>query len=122
MGEEVYTDTLGDYPVNVSFQLEMKKDNTASMSILNSAQGYEWEPEKKTQLYMWNDMEGFAVTMQGNTLVLDNENAESRFVLKLKKVDEFTEYDFEAAANSIPDENIILDGLNVIFMRNTSKK
>lgn len=109
MDEEVYTDTLGDYPVNVSFQLEMKKDNTAVMTVLNSSQTYEWEPEKKDQLYMWNDMEGFAMTMQGSMLVLDNENAESRFILKLKKVDEFTEYDFEAAANSIPDENIILE-------------
>lgn len=109
MGEEVYSENIGDYPVNVSFQLEMNKDNTASMSILNSDQTYEWEPEKKDQLYLWNDMEGFAMTIQDGLLVLDNENPESRFILKLKKVSEFTEYDFEAAANSIPDENIILE-------------
>ena len=109
MGEEVYTENLGDYPVNVSFQLEMNKDNTASMSILNSSQSYKWEPEKKEQLYLWNDMEGFVMTIKGGTLVLDNENSESRFILKMKKVDQFTEYDFEAAANDIPDENILLE-------------
>ena len=79
------------------------------MSILNSSQSYKWEPEKKEQLYLWNDMEGFVMTIKGGTLVLDNENSESRFILKMKKVDQFTEYDFEAAANDIPDENILLE-------------
>lgn len=109
MDEEVFTETLGDYPVNVSFQLEMSKDNTASMSVLNSETTYEWEPEKKDQLYLWNDMEGFSMTVEGGKLILDNENPESRFKLKMKKVESFTEYDFEAAASSIPDENIILE-------------
>ena len=109
MDEEVFSETLGDYPVNVSFQIEIKKDNTALMAILNESQPFEWEPEKKDQLYLWNDMEGFSMTIKNGQLVLDNENPESPFVIKMKKVDKFTEYDFEAVADSIPDENIILD-------------
>ena len=109
MGEEVYTDSLGDYPVNVSFQLELNKDNTASMNILNETQLYEWEPEKKTQLFMWNDMEGFALTVKDGKLVVDNENKEYPFLLKMEKVDSFTEYDFDAVSENIPDENILLE-------------
>ena len=109
MGEEVHTDKLGDYPVNASFQLEMTKDRTASMNVLNESLSFEWEPEKKEQLYMWSDMEGFAITLKDGKLILDNENPESPFIIKMKQVNKFTEYDFEAAANNIPDEDIILE-------------
>lgn len=106
-GEEVFTETLGEYPVNAAFQLEIKPDNTAVMNIIGESQTYEWEAESKDQLYMWSGYEGFAVTLKDGELMLDDENG---MVLRMKRVDKFTEYDFEAANELIPDdENIILN-------------
>jgi len=55
---------------------------------------------------MWDDYEGFSVKMDGDNLILDNEYG---LVIKLRKVDEFTDYDFSAAADSAPDDDAILD-------------
>ena len=56
---------------------------------------------------MWSGYEGFAVTLKDGELMLDDENG---MVLRMKRVDKFTEYDFEAANELIPDdENIILN-------------
>lgn len=101
-----YTDNLGVYPVNVSFCLEIKKDRTSTMNVFGEPQEYEWEPEKKEQLYMWSDYEGFVIKPDGDSLVIDDEVG---LVIKLKKVDKFTDYDFTSAAEEIPDENILLD-------------
>jgi hypothetical protein len=76
------------------------------MSVFGEPQDYEWEPEKKEQLYMWSDYEGFVITFDGDTLVVDDE---AGLVIKLKKVTEFDEYDFTSAVEEIPDENILLD-------------
>lgn len=103
---ETYTDKLGEYPVNVSFRLEIKNDHTTEMSVFGEPQEYEWEPEKKEQLYMWSDYEGFVITFDGDTLVVDDE---SGLVIKLKKVTDFDEYDFTSAVEEIPEENILLD-------------
>ena len=100
-----YTDMLGEYPVNVSFMLEVKSDNTASMNLFGEEIDYSWEPEKKDQLYMWGDYEGFTMNMEDGKLVINDENG---LIVKLHKVDEFTEYDFSAAADAVPDDDIIL--------------
>ena len=100
-----YDDMLGEYPVNVGFMLEIKSDNTASMSLFGEELDYSWEPEKKDQLYMWGDYEGFTMNMEDEKLIINDENG---LIVKLHKVDEFTEYDFSAAADSVPDDDIIL--------------
>ena len=66
---------------------------------------YEWEPDKKDELYMWDDYEGFSIKTDGDRLVLDNEYG---LVIKLRKVEEFEDYDFSAAADSAPDDDAIL--------------
>ena len=106
MGEEEYDEKLGEYPVYAAFRLELKKDHTAEMTIIGDIQEYEWEPETKDQLYMWSDYEGFVIKIESGSLVIDDEMG---LVIKLKKVNEFTEYDFEAVGDSIPDENILLE-------------
>lgn len=103
---ETYTDKLGEYPVNVSFRLEIKKDNKTEMAVFGEPQEYEWEPEKKDQLYMWSDYEGFVIKQNGDELILDDEVG---LVIKLKKVTDFAEYDFTSAVEEIPEENILLD-------------
>ena len=106
MDGELMTEKLGEYPINVAFRLEMFEDNNAVMSIIGDAQSYEWEAEKKDQLYMWRDYEGFAMRLEDGRLVLDNERD---LYIKLKKVDEFTDFDFSSVYSDIPDEDIILN-------------
>ena len=103
---QTFTDKLGEYPVNVSFRLEIKKDNTTEMSVFGEPQDYEWEPEKKDQLYMWGDYEGFVIKQEGDEIIVDDE---AGLVIKMKKVSEFSEFDFTSAVEEIPDENILLD-------------
>ena len=104
--DETYTDKLGEYPVNVSFRLEVRNDSKTEMEVFGEPQEYEWEPEKKDQLYMWSDYEGFVIKQDGESLILDNE---AGLNIKLKKVDKFTDYDFTSAVEEIPEENILLD-------------
>lgn len=106
MGEEVFTDKLGEYPINVAFRLELLDDNTSVMSVTGEPMTYEWSPDKKDQLYMWSDYEGFSVQMDGDVLIIDNEND---LKAKLKRVDKFTDFDFSSVADQIPEEDIILN-------------
>ncbi|WP_141630202.1 hypothetical protein [Ruminococcus flavefaciens] len=101
-----FTDTIGEYPVNVAFRLELFDDNTSVMSVFGEPITYQWEAETKEKLYMWDYYEGFVIKKDGDKLVIDNEQG---VVAKLHKVDEFTEYDFAYADGSAPDENIILN-------------
>ncbi len=103
---ETYTDTMGEYPVNVAFRLELSEGGSSVMNVFGEPIDYDWEPENKDELYMWDDYEGFSVKMDGDNLILDNEYG---LVIKLRKVDEFTDYDFSAAADSAPDDDAILD-------------
>ena len=102
----VYTDKLGEYPINAAFRLEVFEDNNAAMSIIGENSSYEWEPDKKDQLYMWRDYEGFTMKLNDGKLCLDNENG---LKIKLKKVDKFSEYDFNVTPEDIPEEDIILN-------------
>lgn len=101
-----YTDKLGEYPVYSAFRLELMEDNTSVMSVIGEPQSYEWSPEKKDQLYMWGDFEGFAVRLDGDMLVI---NDESSLTVKFKRVEDFSDFDFSAAHAQIPDENILLE-------------
>ena len=49
------------------------------------------------------------MTVKDGKLIIDNENKEYPFLLKMEKVDSFTEYDFNAVSENIPDENILLE-------------
>lgn len=103
---EIYTDKLGEYPINVAFRLEMFDDKSSVMSIIGDPQTYEWAPEKKDQLYMWGDYEGFSIKLDDDgCLIVDDE---SNLRVKLKKVKDFTEYDFSAVSEQIPDEEDII--------------
>ena len=102
---ETYTETMGDYPINVAFRLELRGDSSATLSVFGESMDYEWEPDKKDELYMWDDYEGFSIKTDGDRLVLDNEYG---LVIKLRKVEEFEDYDFSAAADSAPDDGAIL--------------
>ncbi|MCR4639934.1 hypothetical protein [Ruminococcus sp.] len=102
----VYNDKLGEYPINAAFRLEVFEDNNAAMSIIGENSSYEWEPDKKDQLYMWRDYEGFTMKINDGKLYLDNEMG---LKLRLKKVDKFSEYDFNVSPEDIPEEDIILN-------------
>ncbi|SFW26909.1 hypothetical protein [Ruminococcus flavefaciens] len=102
----VYTDKLGEYPINAAFRLEVFEDNNAVMSIIGENSSYEWEPDKKDQLYMWRDYEGFTMKITDGKLYLDNENG---LKIRLKKVEKFSEYDFNVTPEDIPEEDIILN-------------
>ena len=106
MDGEIHDETLGEYPINAAFKLEVFEDNNAAMSIIGETSSYEWEPDKKDQLYMWRDYEGFTMKLNGDKLCLDDEKG---MKITLEKVDKFTEYDFSAAPEEIPDEDIILN-------------
>ncbi|MBP5580049.1 MAG: hypothetical protein J6X56_11375 [Ruminococcus sp.] len=106
MEGEVHKDKLGEYPINAAFKLEVFKDNNAVMSIIGETSSYEWEPDKKDQLYMWRDYEGFTMKLNDGKLYLDDEKG---MKIILKKVETFTEYDFSASPEEIPDEDIILN-------------
>lgn len=103
---ETYTETMGDYPVNVAFRFELNDDNSAVLSIFGEPLDYQWEAQKKDELYMWNDYEGFAITLNDGILTLDSETG---LVIKLHSVEEFSDYDFSAAADSAPDDDAILN-------------
>lgn len=103
---ETYTDKLGDYPINVAFRLELFDNNSSTMAVIGDPMSYEWAPEKKEQMYMWGDFEGFSVKMEGDTLIIDDE---ANLKVKFKKVDKFTDFDFSAVADQAPEENIILE-------------
>lgn len=102
---ETYTDKVGEYPVEVSFRMELFEDNTCVMNIFGDPVTYEWDTETKDNLYMWTTYEGFVIKKEGSNLIIDNENG---IIVKFHKVSEFTDYDFTAAADSAPDEDIIL--------------
>lgn len=106
MEDTVYNDKLGEYPINVAFRLEMFEDNNAVMSIIGETSSYEWEPDKKDQLYMWRDYEGFTMKCTDGKLYLDDEKG---MKITLKQVEKFSEYDFNKTPEDIPDEDIILN-------------
>lgn len=106
MDGEIHNDKLGEYPINAAFKLEVFEDNNAAMAIIGETSSYEWEPDKKDQLYMWRDYEGFTMKLINGKLCLDDEKG---MKITLKKVDKFTEYDFSSSAEEIPDEDIILN-------------
>ena len=103
---QTFTDKLGEYPINAAFRLEVFEDNNAVMSIIGENSSYEWEPDKKDQLYMWRDYEGFTMKITDGKLYLDNENG---LKIRLKKVEKFSEYDFNVTPEDIPEEDIILN-------------
>ena len=102
---EVHREKLGEYPINVAFRLEMFEDNNAVMSIIGETSSYEWEPDKKDQLYMWRDYEGFTMKLNDGKLMLDDEKG---MKITLKRVEKFTEYDFSAVNEAIPEEEDII--------------
>ncbi|SHM11283.1 hypothetical protein [Ruminococcus flavefaciens] len=101
-----YTDKLGEYPVDVAFRLELFDDNTSTMAVIGDPMSYEWAPEKKGQMYMWGDFEGFSVKLENGILTVDDE---ANLRVKFKKVDKFRDFDFSSVADQMPEENIILD-------------
>ncbi|WP_295066920.1 hypothetical protein [Ruminococcus sp.] len=103
---ETYTEKLGAYPINAAFRLELFDDNTSAMSIIGEPMSYEWSPDKKGQMYMWGDYEGFSIKMEGDTLIVDDE---SNLKVKFKKVDKFEDFDFSSVAEQVPEEDIILN-------------
>lgn len=97
-----YDEKLGEYPINAAFRLEVFEDNNAVMSIIGENSSYEWEPDKKDQLYMWRDYEGFTMKLNDGKLYLDNENG---LKITLKRVEKFSEYDFSASNEDVPEED-----------------
>lgn len=83
----VYTDYIGDYKVNSAFRLEIYSDRTAKLLIFGSSVKYQWEPESENQLYLWNEGEGFAATLEDDVLLLDNEN---NLQVKMQSVEEYS--------------------------------
>lgn len=103
---ETYTEKLGEYPINSAFRLELLDDNTAVMSIIGDPMTYEWSPDKKEQMYMWSDYEGFSIKLENGILIVDDE---ANLKVRFKKVDKFEDFDFSSVAEQVPEEDIILN-------------
>lgn len=83
----VYTDYIGEYNVNSAFRLEIYPDGKAELLLFGSFVSYQWEPESENQLYIWNEGEGFAATLEDDVLLFDNE---IDLQVKMHMVDEYS--------------------------------
>ncbi|MGN0614305.1 MAG: hypothetical protein ACI4JB_10465 [Porcipelethomonas sp.] len=93
-GETIEGDYMG-VPVGSMFQVEFKDDNTGSIMVVGEdAATFDWKADGDT-VTITADGEDVEITKDGDQLVAKEGEGDDETSFKLKKVDEFSEFNLD---------------------------